>query len=131
MLLASNISKSLSVQLDCKVRTENRLFLICDTDVTVCFFHMWFHLVDSILSCDFSNITNAVLSDISTSSFRRHSQALTSDKLCPGKIRQTTTDQTTTDGFWQKEVKDIFKRDFVFLELHVIQRFKHNLDKPQ
>ena len=44
-----------------------------------------FHLVDSILSCDFSNITNAVLSDISTSSFRRHSQALTSDKLCPGK----------------------------------------------
>ena len=43
------------------------------------------------------------------------------------------TDQTTTDGFWQKEVKDIFKRDFVFLELHVIQRFKHIkcLDKPQ
>lgn len=38
MLLASNISKSLSVQLDCKVRTENRLFLICDTGVTVCFF---------------------------------------------------------------------------------------------
>lgn len=43
------------------------------------------------------------------------------------------TDQTTTDGFWQKEVKDIFKRDFVFLELHVFQRFKHIkcLDKPQ
>ena len=43
------------------------------------------HLIDSFLNCDFNNMTNAILSELSTSSFRVHSKALTSAALCPVK----------------------------------------------
>lgn len=42
-------------------------------------------LIDSFFKCDFSNITNTTLSELSTSGFRLHSKALTSGFLCPGK----------------------------------------------
>ena len=40
-------------------------------------------LIDSFFTCNFSNITNTTLSELSKSGCRRHSKALTSGYLCP------------------------------------------------
>ena len=44
-------------------------------------------LMDSFFKCDFNNITNKTLSELSASRFRLHSKALTSGSLCPGKLK--------------------------------------------
>lgn len=46
-------------------------------------------LIDSFFKCEFSNLTKATLSELSTSGFRIHSNALTSGDLCPDKPKST------------------------------------------
>lgn len=46
-------------------------------------------LIDSFFKCEFSNLTEATLSELSASGFRIHSNALTSGDLCPDKPKST------------------------------------------
>ena len=49
-------------------------------------------LIDSFFKCEFSNLTEATLSELSTSGFRIHSNALSSGDLCPDKPKSSRCD---------------------------------------
>ena len=46
-------------------------------------------LIDSFFKCEFSNLTDATLSELSASGFRIHSNALSSGDLCPDKPKSS------------------------------------------
>ena len=49
-------------------------------------------LIDSFFKCEFSNLTEATLSELSASGFRIHSNALSSGDLCPDKPKSSRCD---------------------------------------